>query len=170
MLRKLKVLFAATLLDNFNTKIFFRAINPETARWISRVLGSFEQREVTENLSYGANTMRDGVNLSDHVKSHSLISETEIMSLKDLEAYIKFPENLPVTKLKMKIEKGDSLQAPFILKEIVPYRNATIHEQIEKTENQEEMIDSINNKASLKTKKKTKSKEEGIFSRKPKNS
>lgn len=123
---------AATLLDNFNTKIFFRAINVDTAKWISRVLGSFEQREVTENLSYGANTMRDGVNLSDHIKTHLLISETEIMGLRDFEAYIKLPENLPITKLKMKFEKMQSKGESFILKEVNSYKKIKNFEENEK--------------------------------------
>ena len=102
---------AASLLDNFNTKIFFRAMNPDTAKWISRVLGSYEQKEVNENVSYGANTMRDGVNLSDQIRTHPLVREEEIMQLKDLEAYIKLPEGLPVTKVKMGVERGQkSLQ------------------------------------------------------------
>lgn len=110
---------SASLLDNFNTKVFFRAMNPDTARWISRVLGSVEQEEINENLSYGANTMRDGVNLSNQVKTHQLVTEGEIMSLKDLEAYIKLPDNFPIAKLKMKIEKPRPKNKPFILKDPV---------------------------------------------------
>lgn len=100
-IHQLNDLYGPSLLDNFNTKIFFRTINPDTARWVSRVLGSYEQKEVNENLSYGANTMRDGVNLSDQIRSHQLISVEEIMHLKDLEAYVKLPEGLPVAKIKM---------------------------------------------------------------------
>jgi len=54
---------------------------------------------VKENVSYGANTMGGGVSLSD--QTHPLVREEEIMQLKDLGAYIKLPEGLPVTKLKM---------------------------------------------------------------------
>ena len=45
--------------------------------------------------------MRDGVNLSDQTRTHPLVREEEIMQLKDLEAYVKLPEGLPVTKVKM---------------------------------------------------------------------
>jgi|GEM_PF-5038082 len=43
--------------------------------------------------------MGGGVSLSD--QTHPLVREEEIMQLKDLGAYIKLPEGLPVTKLKM---------------------------------------------------------------------
>lgn len=104
---------AKTLLDNFATKIFFKSTDPDTAHWISRVLGSCEEEETNENLSYGANTMRDGVNLSHQRRKNSLVMDDEIMNLKDLEAYIKLPESFPITKMKTKLEKPESITTAF---------------------------------------------------------
>jgi len=104
---------AKTLLDNFATKIFFKSTDPDTAHWISRVLGSSEEEETNENLSYGANTMRDGVNLSHQRRKNSLVMDDEIMNLKDLEAYIKLPESFPITKMKTKLEKPESITTAF---------------------------------------------------------
>lgn len=89
------------ILDLFNTKIFFRNTDPNTTAWISKVLGEAETTEHIENLSYGANTMRDGVNLAQQTRTKPLVLPTEIGGLKDCEAYLKLPSAFPVTKIQM---------------------------------------------------------------------
>lgn len=89
------------ILDLFNTFIFFRSTDPRTTSWISKVLGEKDETEIVENLSYGANTIRDGVSLNQQTHIKPIIIPTEIQNLKDLEAYIKLPGNYPITKLKM---------------------------------------------------------------------
>ncbi len=106
---------AQALLDLFNTQIFFRSTDPHTTAWISKVLGEQESSEVQENLSYGANTIRDGVSLSQRSKKQPLVLPTEISNLKDLEAYIKLPGDFPITKLKMKYQVSRPLSPGFIL-------------------------------------------------------
>ena len=49
---------AQSILDLFNTKIFFRNTDPNTTQWISKVLGEAETTEHIENLSYGATRLR----------------------------------------------------------------------------------------------------------------
>ena len=95
-----------TLLDLFNTKIFFRGDNPQTNDWISKSLGEKEVTSIQENLSYGANTTRDGVSLSEIKKRDPLVLPTEIAALNDLEAYLKLPGAWPITKLKMGYRGG----------------------------------------------------------------
>lgn len=89
------------ILDLFNTFIFFRSTDPQTTGWIAKVLGEKDETEIVENLSYGANTIRDGVSLNQQTHIKPIIIPTEIQNLKDLEAYIKLPGNYPITKLKM---------------------------------------------------------------------
>ncbi len=93
---------AQSILDLFNTKIFFRNTDPNTTQWISKVLGEAETTEQIENLSYGANTIRDGVSLSQHTQTKPLILPTEIANLNDLEAYIRLPSGLPVGNIQLK--------------------------------------------------------------------
>ena len=89
------------ILDLFNTFIFFRSTDPQTTSWISKVLGEKDETEIIENLSYGANTIRDGVSLNQQTNTKPIVIPTEIQNLRDLEAYIKLPGNYPITKLKM---------------------------------------------------------------------
>jgi len=102
---------AEAILDLFNTKIFFRCTEPSTQAWISKVLGDKEEIEPTENISYGANSMRDGVSLSHHTRQKPLVLPTELSQLKDLECYLKYPGDYPCTKLQTKYKR-----APFFKK------------------------------------------------------
>lgn len=97
---------AQSILDLFNTKVFFRNTDPNTAGWISKVLGEAEIKEHVESLSYGANTIRDGVSLSQQTRIKPLVLPTEIACLPDLEAYIKLPATVPVGRVKMGYKAG----------------------------------------------------------------
>ncbi len=97
---------AQSILDLFNTKIFFRNTDPNTTQWISKVLGEAETTEHIENLSYGANTIRDGVSLSQHTQTKPLVLPTEIANLKDLEAYVRLPCVLPIGKIQLKYKNA----------------------------------------------------------------
>ncbi len=108
---------AEAMLDLFNTKVFFRCTEPSTQAWVSKVLGDKEEIEPQENISYGANSMRDGVSLSHHTRQKPLVMPTELSQLKDLEAYIKLPGDYPCTKLQMKYQKPSNSSVPaFLLK------------------------------------------------------
>lgn len=108
---------AESMLDLFNTKLFFRCTEPSSQQWISKVLGDKEEAEPTENISYGANSTRDGVSLSRHTRQKPLVLPAELSQLKDLEAYVKLPGDYPCTKIQTAYQKPTSLKAePFLLK------------------------------------------------------
>jgi len=107
---------AETMLDLFNTKAFFRCTEPSTQSWISKVLGDKEETEPQENISYGANSTRDGVSLSRQTRQKPLILPTEFSQLQDLECYIKLPGDYPCTRLQMTYQAATSHIPPFLLK------------------------------------------------------
>lgn len=43
--------------------------------------------------------MRDGVNLSHSKQTKSVVTASQIMMLKDLEAFLKFPGDFPTSKV-----------------------------------------------------------------------
>lgn len=104
---------AQSILDLFNTKIFFRNTDPNTTAWISKVLGEAELTEQQENVSYGANTIRDGVSLSPQTRTKPLVLPSEVASLKDLEAFVKLPGFLPACKLQMKYKDVPGIASGF---------------------------------------------------------
>jgi type IV conjugative transfer system coupling protein TraD len=105
---------AQSILDQFNTKIFFRNTDPTITAWISKVLGEAEITEQHENLSYGANSIRDGVSLSPQTRTKPLVLPTEIANLRDLEAFVKFPGQYPVCRTRLTYKKTIQIAPGFI--------------------------------------------------------
>ena len=88
--------------DQFNTRFMFRVGDQNTAQILSATLGQVETLEVQESLSFGANTIRDGVNLNTLEKKHNLVMPTEIIKLPNLACFVKLAGNCPITKLTFK--------------------------------------------------------------------
>ncbi len=108
---------AESMLDLFNTKLFFRCTEPSTQAWISKVLGDSQSATPNENISFGAHSMRDGVSLSRHTRQTPLVMPTELGLLKDLTCYLKLPGNYPCTKLQTKYQPpSDKPKPAFLLK------------------------------------------------------
>ena len=94
-----------TIIGNCATKIVFSEQDPIIADLISRSFGEREILEYQESISYGANTMRDGVSLAESRKRLPLVSSSEIQALKKNQAFVKLPGSLPVTKIRLQISK-----------------------------------------------------------------
>ena len=105
---------AQSILDLFNTYVFFRSNDPTTTQWISEVLGKTEETKVSENVSYGVNVIRDGVSLNNQRTTSTLVMGTQIAGLKNLEAYVRLPENFPVTCIKMPYKKTPRKETAFM--------------------------------------------------------
>ncbi|MHB1949817.1 MAG: type IV conjugative transfer system coupling protein TraD, partial [Gammaproteobacteria bacterium] len=82
-----------------NTRFMFRQPDPEMARWSANNFGEAILDEVREGISYGANTMRDGISINRVEVKKSLVSYSEIMSLANLNAYVRLPGDIPITNV-----------------------------------------------------------------------
>lgn len=91
----------STLLGNCATRVAFAEYDAMIAERISKTFGQKEIRESQEALSYGAHEMRDGVNISYQTKSSSVVSPTALQSLGKLEAFVKLPGSLPISRIKL---------------------------------------------------------------------
>ena len=80
-----------------NTRFMFRQPDPEMAKWSATNFGESIIDEVREGISYGANTMRDGVSINHAESRKPLVSFSEIMSLANLNAYVRLPGRFPIT-------------------------------------------------------------------------
>ena len=105
---------AESLVSLLNTRVIFRNGHPDTAKIMSQMLGEQEVREAVEGISYGANSIRDGVSLNDQNKMKPVVTPTQLMSLENREAYLKLPGNLPVTKIKFEIPSSELICPDFI--------------------------------------------------------
>ena len=110
---------ALDLLDQFNTKFIFRVGDPKTAHIAASMLGEQETSESRESLSYGANSMRDGVNINTIERRQQLVMPTEVMTLPNLTCYAKLAGNWPVTKLTMQYQSRLSHNESYLKKDEV---------------------------------------------------
>lgn len=107
---------AATSLSGLcSTRLFLRLPEDGDAEPASRNIGSYELEEVSESISYGANTMRDGISVSRQTKEKRLVLPTEIQTLNDLNGYLRVKGDFPAAKVML-----DYVQHPIIHDEFIP--------------------------------------------------
>ena len=68
-------------------KFLFQAVDFDNALMLSRFFGERQILESHENVSFGANEIRDGVSLMHHKKTESIIRASDLMELKPLHFY-----------------------------------------------------------------------------------
>ena len=102
---------AETISGLCGTRVVLAAPDRDTAQWSADSLGRSEIEEVSENVSYGANTIRDGVSLTPRRELRALALPADIMRLPNLHGYLKFPGPYPVASIRLR-PVGRSVLAP----------------------------------------------------------
>ncbi|WP_249226380.1 type IV conjugative transfer system coupling protein TraD [Entomohabitans teleogrylli] len=119
--------FASAMMDLLNTRFFFRSPDEEVASYVMRQLGQRRARVFSEQYSYGAETVRDGVSFSKQEEDLYLVNYSDIQSLPDLSCYVTLPGQYPVVRMDMVYE-----QMPFIAAELLPRDlNDSLDQEIE---------------------------------------
>ncbi|WP_051908730.1 type IV secretion system DNA-binding domain-containing protein [Candidatus Odyssella acanthamoebae] len=95
---------ARSICGLIGTKLVFRSPDAYTAKWLCEFLGEQEIIEHSESISFGAHQMRDGVSLVEQRRNKTVIPYTDILNLPNLQAYLKLPCDLPITKLKFQYQ------------------------------------------------------------------
>lgn len=114
---------AQTILGLLGTQVVMRSQRKQ-ADALSQCFGNKEVIEQARSISFGANDMRDGVSLSEHLREKPVISPTDIMMLDKGEAYVRFNGNFPYTKIKFPLA-SIKVQAPsFIRNPLLSERQA----------------------------------------------
>ena len=104
---------AQSLSSVCRTKLILAASDADTAKWYADFLGRQEKSRSDENVSFGANTIRDGVNVVRKESIEHLVIPEEIMNLKSLEGYLKMPEGFPMAKVTLPLVIRDDAEPPF---------------------------------------------------------
>jgi hypothetical protein len=86
---------AATMLASSHTKIFFRCNEPESARWVSEMIGEEEKERprIGTTATVQANG-RDSINYSTFTERRSVVSKEQIMALPNLHGYWKYGDSV----------------------------------------------------------------------------
>lgn len=105
---------ADEMFDLLNTRFYFRAPSAEMAQISAKDLGEQEVDVSRENVSYGANTLRDGVTLSHQSVTRPVVSASEIQTLDDLQCWIRVPNSAFITRLDLKYDPKKKQNTPFL--------------------------------------------------------
>ncbi|MXW36274.1 MAG: type IV secretion system DNA-binding domain-containing protein, partial [Chloroflexi bacterium] len=108
---------AETISGLCGTRVVLAAPDRDTAQWSADSLGRSEVEEVAEGFSYGANTIRDGVSLTPRRELRALALPSEIMRLRNLSGYLKFPGPFPVASIRLRYVKRPAAAARFVPRE-----------------------------------------------------
>ena len=92
---------AATLASLARTKLILSVADRETATWCSDVIGHEEVIDTDEGYSMGYNNARDAVSLTRRTTIKPLRMPDELMNMKSLDGYIKFPEDFPAAPVRL---------------------------------------------------------------------
>jgi len=109
---------AESIYDLLNTAFYFKSPTQEVAEHVSMSLGNQEIEDMRENYSYGANTIRDGISISAHRITASLVHVAEIKMLEDLHCYLRLPGPYPITLHKLKLEHRQQIANHFMADEL----------------------------------------------------
>ena len=105
---------AQSLSSVCRTKLILAASDADTAKWYADFLGRQEMSRSTEGVSFGANTIRDGVTVNRQDRIEHLVIPEEVLNLKSLEGYLKMPEGFPLSKVKLPLVIRDEPQLGFV--------------------------------------------------------
>eukprot|EP01013_Petalomonas_cantuscygni_P029019 TRINITY_DN53595_c0_g1_i1.p1 TRINITY_DN53595_c0_g1~~TRINITY_DN53595_c0_g1_i1.p1 ORF type:complete len:142 (-),score=17.75 TRINITY_DN53595_c0_g1_i1:207-632(-) len=101
-----------------STWAVFRFNEERSAKWASLGLGSIEQLETNEGISYGVNDIRDGVSLNRQRHVRPIVLPTEIQFLPDLVGYLKLGRSFPVAQFKLKRKPLKKIAEGFIHRDL----------------------------------------------------
>ena len=109
---------ARSISSLLNSRYFFREPDPDMAKWSAENFGETIIEEVREGISYGANTMRDGISINRVEIRKPLVNFSEIISLDDLHAYVRLPGKFPVTVVDFQFKERAALNPGIIPRKI----------------------------------------------------
>lgn len=87
---------------NLQNKLILRTEEESSARRMADTLGKEEVNEVSESLSFGVESSKDGVSLGGKRGDLHLVTYTEIMLLPDMTGYLKIAGAHPLAKVEFK--------------------------------------------------------------------
>lgn len=139
------------------TRLIYVQPDPTLAKWSAANLGESIIDEVREGVSYGANSIRDGVSLSRVETRKSLVSFSEIMSLGNYRCFIRLPAKLPITELEFPYKNWPKIHKNFVMREFDAKQSKEVDDLVEKHEKPFLRVSNGTTKTTQKKNAKTKS-------------
>lgn len=92
---------ARAIWDLVNTVAYFRAPSGAISQWVQNELGEIQHMKFKDQYSYGADSIRDGVNFTKEDTRENIVSYSNIQTLNDLECYVSLRGDVPIVKVKL---------------------------------------------------------------------
>lgn len=110
---------ALTIIGQSTNKLVLRANDPDTAKTMSLMLGERKMHRVSENTTYGANTIRDGVGIIPKEEMEPVFTTTQIMNFPALSGAIRVAnrrtsEPFPIATVKFSPKDFPKIHLPFV--------------------------------------------------------
>lgn len=103
-----------SIVNSCSNTFIFASEDSSTARQSSEKIGTAEIKKIDENLSYGPSDLKDGHSISKREKIEHIVLPSEIMTLKDLQFYLKLSVNPHFTLTSMKYIDFEDSHSPYI--------------------------------------------------------
>ncbi|HGM7842795.1 TPA: type IV secretion system DNA-binding domain-containing protein, partial [Serratia marcescens] len=104
---------AATLFGVLRTRFLFSVPDRVGAEFAAGEVGEKEYRKASEQFSYGADPVRDGVSVGKDLERMQLVSYSDIQTLPDLCCYVTLPGPYPAVRLQMVYKKVRQVAPPY---------------------------------------------------------
>ena len=119
---------AATMLASSHTKILFRCNEPESARWVSEMIGEEEKERprIGTTATVQANG-RDSINYSTFTERRLVVSKEQIMALPNLHGYWKYADS--VVPFRIEPKDRPTVTQPFIPRPLKPVVQKEVKER-----------------------------------------
>lgn len=109
---------SSEIINNTNTSFYLREPAAAEAEFVSKQLGMEDIEQSNESYSYGANAIRDGISVGTHRVTRPLVSAAEIMEMPNLQAYLRVPAQVPVTKIDFEYVEKPKVASGFLPRNI----------------------------------------------------
>ena len=101
--------FAEAMYDLLNTKYFFRSPSAAVAKFVEEDIGETVRKKFSEQTSFGADQVRDGISFGKDEERISIVSYTDVQMLEDLECFVTLPGNYPVVRMSLDFVKKEKI-------------------------------------------------------------
>lgn len=101
--------FAEAMYDLLNTKYFFRSPSASVAKFVEEDIGETVRKKFSEQTSFGADQVRDGISFGKDEERVNIVSYTDIQMLDNLDCFVTLPGNFPVVRMTLKFVKKEKI-------------------------------------------------------------
>ncbi|VVT28280.1 type IV secretion system DNA-binding domain-containing protein [Marinobacter salarius] len=119
-----------SIMSMLGTKLVFRTSEPDAAEWNSKMLLEEDVMSEQQGISFGTN---DNLNASDRRERQALVTASEIATIPDLTAFLRFAGDWPTSKATFTYKSWPEIAVPFVPRSLPAMQRHSVEETAEAT-------------------------------------